>query len=66
VAPKPHFLSPLIPLPIISVPFSRIAMDLVRPLLKNNRVHQNILVILDYATRYPEAIAYHGHQGNRM
>ena len=53
---KPHFCSPLIPLPIASVPFSRIAMDLVGPLPKSNRGHQYILVILDYATRYPEAI----------
>ena len=56
VAPKPHFRGPLIPLPIISVPFSRIAMDLVGPLPKSSRGHQYILVILDYATRYPEAI----------
>ncbi|XP_064195362.1 uncharacterized protein LOC135256967 [Anguilla rostrata] len=56
VAPKPHFRSPLIPLPILSVPFSRIAMDLIGPLPKSSRGHQYILVILDYATRYPEAI----------
>ena len=56
VAPKPLFRGPLIPLPIISVPFSRIALDLVGPLPKSSRGHQYILVILDYATRYPEAI----------
>ena len=56
VAPKPLFRGPLIPLPIISVPFSRIAVDLVGPLPKSSRGHQYILVILDYATRYPEAI----------
>jgi len=32
VAPHPHHRNPLIPLPIISVPFSRIGMDLVGPL----------------------------------
>jgi len=31
-------------------------MDLVGPLPKSARGHQYILVILDYATRYPEAI----------
>lgn len=31
-------------------------MDLVRPLVKSGRGHQYILVILDYATHYPEAI----------
>jgi len=54
--PKPHFKSPLIPLLIIDVPFSRIAMDLVGPLTKSAWGHQYIIVILDYATRYPEAI----------
>ncbi|XP_073784003.1 uncharacterized protein [Danio rerio] len=48
--------SPLIPLPIIDVPFTRIGMDLVGPLPKSARGHEHILVILDYATRYPEAI----------
>uniref|UniRef100_A0A8C1VW95 Gypsy retrotransposon integrase-like protein 1 n=1 Tax=Cyprinus carpio TaxID=7962 RepID=A0A8C1VW95_CYPCA len=48
--------SPLIPLPIIEVPYERIRMDLVGPLPKSARGHKHILVILDYATRYPEAI----------
>ncbi len=48
--------SPLIPLPVIEVPFERIGMDLVGPLPKSARGHEHILVILDYATRYPEAI----------
>ncbi len=48
--------SPLIPLPIIEVPFMRIGMDLVGPLPKSARGHEHILVIVDYATRYPEAI----------
>ena len=56
VAPRPNVRSPLIPLPLIAVPFSRIAMDLVGPLPRSARGHQYILVIMDYATRYPEAI----------
>ncbi|KAL1252156.1 hypothetical protein QQF64_019952 [Cirrhinus molitorella] len=48
--------SPLIPLPIIEVPFERIGMDLVGPLPKSTRGHEHILVIVDYATRYPEAV----------
>ncbi len=48
--------SPLIPLPILEVPFERIGMDLVGPLPKSARGHEHILVIVDYATRYPEAI----------
>ncbi|MGL5224762.1 MAG: DDE-type integrase/transposase/recombinase, partial [Aeromonas sp.] len=48
--------SPLIPLPVIEVPFERIGMDLVGPLPKSARGHEYILVVVDYATRYPEAI----------
>lgn len=55
-APKPNFRNPLIPLPIIETPFERIGMDIVGPLPKSGRGHQYILVIVDYATRYPEAV----------
>ncbi len=55
-SPKPPPPTPLIPLPIIEVPFERIGMDLVGPLPKSARGHEHILVIVDYATRYPEAI----------
>ncbi|KAI2652404.1 Retrovirus-related Pol polyprotein [Labeo rohita] len=48
--------SPLIPLPIIEVPFERIGMDLVGQLPKSARGHEHILVIVDYAKRYPEAV----------
>uniref|UniRef100_A0A9J8ATQ4 Gypsy retrotransposon integrase-like protein 1 n=1 Tax=Cyprinus carpio carpio TaxID=630221 RepID=A0A9J8ATQ4_CYPCA len=55
-SPRTPSPSPLIPLPIIEVPFERIGMDLVGPLPKSARGHKHILVIVDYATRYPEAI----------
>ena len=55
-APKVHYRNPLIPLPIINTPFQRIALDIVGPLPKSSRGHRYILVIVDYATRYPEAI----------
>ncbi|KAL1251468.1 hypothetical protein QQF64_019264 [Cirrhinus molitorella] len=48
--------SPLIPLAIIDVPFERIGMDLVGPLPKSARGHEHVLVVVDYATRYPEAV----------
>ncbi len=54
--PKPPPPAPLIPLPIKEVPFERIGMDLVGPLPKSARGHKHILVVVDYATRYPEAI----------
>ncbi|MGH0122279.1 UNVERIFIED_CONTAM: hypothetical protein FKN15_040606, partial [Acipenser sinensis] len=55
-SPRPHLRAPLKPMPIIDVPFERIAMDFVGPLSRSARGHEYVLVILDYATRYPEAI----------
>ena len=49
--------APLVPLPIMDEPFRRIAMDIVGPLPRSNSGKRYILVICDYATRYPEAIA---------
>ena len=46
----------MIPLPAMSVPFERIAMDIVGPLPRSRSGHRYILVLCDYATRYPEAI----------
>ena len=48
--------APLVPLLIVSTPFQKIAMDIVRPLPRSRSGCHYILVICDYATRYPEAI----------
>lgn len=45
------------PLSLIKVPFERIGIDLVMPLDRSARRHLFALVIVDYATRYPEAVA---------
>lgn len=42
------------PLPIIGTPFERIGMDVVGPLERSSTGNKYILVICDYATRYPE------------
>ena len=61
--------APLIPLPVITEPFRRIAMDIVGPLPRSRLGNRYILVVCDYATRYPEAIplrstdAIRAHQG---
>ena len=55
-APRPSVRNPLIPLPLIEVPFNRLALDIVGPLPRTSRGHRYILVMVDYATRYPEAI----------
>ena len=44
------------PLPIMDVPFSRIAMDIVGPLQRTQAGKKYILVVCEYATRYPEAL----------
>lgn len=49
-------LASLAPLPIIKTPIEHIAMDFVGPLAKTARGALSMLVILDYATRYPEAV----------
>ena len=43
-------------MPIIGVPFERIAIDLAGPFTRSSRGHTHILTIVDYATRYVEAI----------
>ena len=45
--------APLFPLPVIDEPFRRIAVDLLR---RTARGHRYILTVMDYATRYPEAV----------
>ena len=47
----------MMPLPVITEPFDRIAMDIVGPLPRSRAGHRYILVVCDYATRYPEAVA---------
>ena len=42
--------------PVISEPFSRIAMDIVGPLPRSRSGHCYVLVVCDYAMRYPEAV----------
>ncbi len=41
----------------MQVPFERIDMDLIGPLERSARGHRFALVLVDYATRYPEAVA---------
>ncbi|XP_041421806.1 uncharacterized protein LOC121394536 [Xenopus laevis] len=53
---KPSDKAPLIPIPVVGKVFERVAMDIVGPLEKSSKGNQYILVVCDYATRYPEAI----------
>ena len=54
---KPSAAAELIPLPLMDHPFQRIGLDIVGPLVKSQGGHTHILVLIDYATRYPEAMA---------
>ena len=45
-------------MPIIEIPFDRMALDKVGPLPKTSRGHRYILVLVDYATRYHEALPH--------
>jgi len=48
--------APLRPTEIICEPFKKIAIDIVGELPKSSNGYKYILTIVDYATRYPEAI----------
>ena len=48
---------PLGDVPLINIPFRRVAVDLIGPISPpSEKGHQYILTLVDYATRYPEAV----------
>ena len=50
--------APLQTVPIIKTPFEKVAIDLIGPISPPSaRGHRWILTLVDYATRYPEAVA---------
>ena len=53
--PGKHPRAPLQPLPVIDVPFRRMAMDIFGPLRRTKAGNKYVLVIMDYATKWPEA-----------
>ena len=49
---------PLGKMPVIDIPFQRVAIDLIGPIIPaSDRGHRLVLTLVDYATRYPEAVA---------
>ena len=58
--------APLVSMPLIQKPFSRIAMDIVGPLPRTQRGNRYILTICDYATRYPKAIPLPSVEATRV
>ncbi|XP_033745582.1 uncharacterized protein LOC117331096 [Pecten maximus] len=58
---------PLGRMPLIDIPFQRVAIDLVGPLQPaTDRGNRYILTLVDYATRYPEAVALKGIEAERV
>ena len=52
---------PLAEMPTVGVPFQRIAVDLVGPIFPaSEQGNRYILTVVDYATRYPEAVPLTG------
>ena len=47
-------------LPIIRVPFQRIGVDLIGPIIQQPHRERYVLTVVDYATRYSEAVALSG------
>ena len=44
------------PIPVVTEPFERMAMDIVGPLPRRRAGNRYVLVMCDYATKYPEAV----------
>ena len=57
--PKGHVKRvPLGSVPLVEEPFSKVGVDLIGPIKpRSSEGHQYVLVAVDYATRYPEAVA---------
>ena len=56
----------LMPLPVLSESFKRIAVDIIGPLPRSCSGKRYVLVICDYATRYPEAIPLHSTDASHI
>lgn len=47
---------PMIPMPLVDKPLKWIGLDVIGPVAKSAGSHTHILIIIDYTTRYQEAI----------
>ncbi|KAJ8041495.1 hypothetical protein HOLleu_12325 [Holothuria leucospilota] len=58
---------PLGTMPVIEMPFERVAVDIIGPIQPaTERGNRYILTVMDYATRYPEAIALPSIEAERV
>ena len=54
---RPPLKAPLCPLPVIDTPFERVSVDFLGPLKRTKRGNRFVLLFVDHATRYAEAVA---------
>ena len=58
---------PLGKLPLIDTPFKRVAVDIVGPIEpRSDQKNRYILTMIDYATRFPEAVPLPGVESERV
>ncbi|KAK6166422.1 hypothetical protein SNE40_023117 [Patella caerulea] len=57
---------PLGKMPVIDVPFRRVAVDIIGPLKPISTNGNRYILTLDYATRYPEAVALPSIEAERV
>ncbi|XP_068208701.1 uncharacterized protein [Palaemon carinicauda] len=55
--------APLIPIPAVEKPFTKIVIDIVGPLPKTKTGFQYMLIIMDRTTRFPEMVYGHNVRG---
>ena len=48
--------APLQPLPVVTTPWEKVALDIVGPLPRTRRGHRYLLTLMDFGTRFLEAI----------
>lgn len=47
---------PLQPMPLVTIPFERVGIDIVGPLVQSSSRHKFLLILVDYTTCYLVAI----------
>ena len=56
----------LMTVPIVGNPFEKVAIDMIGPLPRTKRGNRYALVLVDYATRYPEVVAVPSMEAARI
>ena len=56
VTKQNHKVAPLVPLPVVTTAFERLASDLVGPLPRTKRGAKYLLTTMDYGTKFPDGV----------